>query len=52
MHGWRFNLENGSCETRPERPSRTYLTRVEDGAIQVQLRPPAPKLPPQTFDCA
>lgn len=39
MHGWRFNLENGSCETRPDRPSRTYLTRVEDGAIQVQLRP-------------
>jgi NAD(P)H-dependent nitrite reductase small subunit len=35
LHGWTFDVRDGSCFTRPDRPVKTYPTRVEDGLVQV-----------------
>ncbi len=37
MHGWQFDIRTGTCPTRPDRPARTYPTRVVHGQIQVLL---------------
>ncbi len=42
MHGWGFDLKTGICTQRPDRPVKTYPTRVVDGQVQVQLPPPSP----------
>lgn len=44
MHGWGFDLKTGICAVRPDRPVKTYPTRVVDGQVQVQL-PPLENLP-------
>ena len=36
LHGWGFDVQTGACDERPEKPVRTYLTRVEDGRVWVQ----------------
>jgi nitrite reductase/ring-hydroxylating ferredoxin subunit len=37
LHGWGFDAETGVCDVRPDRPVKTYPTRVRDG--QVEIRP-------------
>lgn len=39
MHGWGFEVKTGICALRPDRPVKTYPTRVVDGQVQVQLPP-------------
>ncbi|HYV26540.1 MAG TPA: nitrite reductase small subunit NirD [Candidatus Eisenbacteria bacterium] len=35
LHGWGFDLETGACIDNPERPVKTYPTRVRDGEVQI-----------------
>jgi NAD(P)H-dependent nitrite reductase small subunit len=35
LHGWAFDVKTGVCLTRPDRPVKTYRTRVVDGQVQV-----------------
>ena len=35
LHGWGFDLATGACLDNPERPVKTYLTRVQDGEVQI-----------------
>jgi nitrite reductase/ring-hydroxylating ferredoxin subunit len=35
LHGWGFDVRTGICDTRPDRPVRTYRTRVVDGWVQI-----------------
>lgn len=35
LHGWTFDVRDGSCLTQPDRPVRVYPTRVADGLVQV-----------------
>lgn len=37
MHGWGFDVRTGDGMTRPDRPLKTYPTRVMDGQVQVCL---------------
>lgn len=37
LHGWAFDLESGACKTRPDKPVRSYPTRVVDGRVWVGL---------------
>lgn len=46
MHGWGFDVKTGACESRPDRPVKTYPTRVVEGQVQIQIEPfPAPTPP-------
>lgn len=35
LHGWSFDLKTGACLTRPDRPVKSYPTRVQDGQVQI-----------------
>ena len=35
LHGWGFDVRDGSCLTRPDRPVKSYPTRVRDGCIEI-----------------
>jgi nitrite reductase/ring-hydroxylating ferredoxin subunit len=35
LHGWAFDVRTGVCALRPDRPAKTYLTRVLDGQVQI-----------------
>ena len=35
LHGWGFDLATGACLDQPERPVKTYLTRAQDGEVQI-----------------
>lgn len=37
LHGWRFDLQGGGCETHGYRPLRMYELSVRNGAVFVQL---------------
>ena len=37
MHAWGFDVKTGACPQRPDRPVKTYPTRVMDGQVQVCL---------------
>jgi len=37
LHGWGFNVRNGECLTRPDKPVRSYPTRVSDGRVWISL---------------
>ena len=39
MHGWGFDVRTGDGLTRPDRPLKTYPTRVVDGQVQVCVQP-------------
>ena len=35
LHGWAFDLKTGACRSNPERPVKSYPTRVKDGQVQI-----------------
>lgn len=37
LHGWAFEIKNGACIDRPDKPARCLPVRVVDGRIEVQL---------------
>ena len=37
MHGWGFDVRTCQCGLRPDRPARTYPTRVNNGQIEIQI---------------
>lgn len=37
LHGWAFDPQSGTCLSNPERPVRTYPTRVENGEVQIGI---------------
>ena len=37
LHGWIFDVRSGACITRPDRPVRTYPTRVFEGDVQIHV---------------
>ena len=37
LHGWIFDVRTGACDTRPDRPVRTYPTRVHEGDVQISV---------------
>ena len=37
LHGWSFDLKTGICPTRPDRPVKTFPTRVWEGQVQVEV---------------
>ena len=39
LHGWGFDVRTGACSSRPDRPVRTYPTRVVDGQVQICPEP-------------
>jgi len=39
LHGWGFDVRTGACSSRPDRPVRTYPTRIVDGQVQICLEP-------------
>ena len=39
MHGWKFSLATGACETNPDRPVKTHEVEIRDGGIWVRLNP-------------
>ena len=43
LHGWPFDVRTGHCSVAPERPVRTHATRVQDGAIWMELPIPTTK---------
>ena len=41
LHGWGFDVRTGICDLRPDRPVKTYRTRVVDGWVQICPSVPA-----------
>jgi nitrite reductase/ring-hydroxylating ferredoxin subunit len=37
LHGWGVDLRTGQCASRPDRPVRTYPTRVQEGQVQILI---------------
>ncbi|MGZ8938971.1 MAG: Rieske (2Fe-2S) protein [Limisphaerales bacterium] len=37
MHGWEFDLRTGNCKNIPGQEVRTYMVRVVDGDVQVEV---------------
>ena len=35
LHGWGFEVKTGACINRPDRPVKTYATRIVDGQVQI-----------------
>lgn len=33
LHGWEFDLKTGECRSNPERPVKSYPTRIENGQV-------------------
>jgi len=40
LHGWGFDPRDGACENRPDKPVKTYQTRVVDGQVQILIDSP------------
>ncbi len=36
-HGWRFDVRNGRCLTKPDSTVETYEVRIEDGSIKILI---------------
>lgn len=36
LHGWVFDIRTGACETRPERPLKTFPVVVHGGRVWVK----------------
>lgn len=51
LHGWRFDLRQGGCETHGYRPLRMYDLRVQHGVVYVRLPDDSPR-PDATEDRA
>lgn len=43
LHGWKFDLATGACETNPERPLLMHEVTVREGDLWVRLAPVRPK---------
>ena len=41
LHGWMFDARTGACLNNPDRPVRTYPTRVVNGQVELCLEPSA-----------
>lgn len=37
LHGWGFDVTDGSCDVRPDKPVRTYPVAIRDGRVWVTL---------------
>lgn len=37
LHGWEFNVTDGSCLDRPDKPVTVYEARVVDGQVQIRI---------------
>jgi nitrite reductase/ring-hydroxylating ferredoxin subunit len=37
MHGWTFDPKAGTCLSNPERPVRSFPTRVRNGEVEIGL---------------
>jgi NAD(P)H-dependent nitrite reductase small subunit len=37
MHGWKFDVRTGACETNEDRPARCFAVRVVQGEVQVRI---------------
>jgi nitrite reductase (NADH) small subunit len=37
LHGWAYDARTGAGLTRPDRPLRTYATRIQDGRVWVHM---------------
>jgi nitrite reductase/ring-hydroxylating ferredoxin subunit len=37
LHAWGFDVRTGACSARPDRPVRTYVTRVVEGQVQILI---------------
>jgi len=37
LHGWGFDVRDGACQPRPEKPVRTYPTRTEEGRVWIRI---------------
>ena len=37
LHGWAFDAKTGACRSNPEKPVRTYPTKLEAGEVWVAL---------------
>jgi nitrite reductase/ring-hydroxylating ferredoxin subunit len=35
LHGWGFDVRTGDCKLRPDRPAKTYPTRVVNGEVEI-----------------
>jgi len=35
LHGWGFDVRTGDCKLRPDRPVKTYPTRVVNGQVEI-----------------
>ena len=38
LHGWKFSLDSGACETNCERPVPSHEVRIVNGEVQVRVR--------------
>ncbi len=36
LHGWKFNLKTGACETNCERPIQTHEVRIRENEVQIR----------------
>ena len=37
LHGWGFDVRTGACSVRPDRPVKTYPTRIKNGEVQIKV---------------
>jgi nitrite reductase/ring-hydroxylating ferredoxin subunit len=40
LHGWAFDVRSGQCALRPDRPARTYPTRVHNDQVEIAVEDP------------
>ena len=50
LHGWAYDARSGVGITRPDKPLRTFSTRIQEGRIWVQLIPKTPNAPVHEVD--
>lgn len=43
LHGWAFDLRTGACQTNPDKPVKSYPTRIENGQVQILVEGGGPK---------
>ena len=46
MHGWTFDVKTGACQNNPDRPVKTYPTRIANGQVQILIPPFIPQANP------
>jgi nitrite reductase/ring-hydroxylating ferredoxin subunit len=37
LHGWAFDVKTGACRSNPEKPVKSYPTKVEAGEVWVAI---------------